>query len=198
MIQNPHIIHINNKSLSHHKISCHCGSLSVVADSEVWNYSAIQIWGCLQKRMRWVLLLYFSVDQPEIISWIIQAHFNWQHECLPQSQFNSRCKISHDKIYSQDLKLVTPQCLISTHLEIHQHITMCSSVGKTTTLIDQPPQVDVFLWTGLSICQISCCFLSQEAISITTGLTHGPSLWTASSQFTPSKSVSLKFISILP
>ena len=56
------------------------------------------------------------------------------NECLPQLQFDSRCKISRDKLYSQDVKAVMPQCLISTHLEIHWHIIMCSSVGKTTTL----------------------------------------------------------------
>jgi len=59
--------------------------------------------------------------------------------CLPQPQFNSRCTVSHNKLYSQDLKVVTPQCLMSTHLEIHWHITMCSSAHKSTTLIDQSP-----------------------------------------------------------
>ena len=47
-----HIIHINNKSMLQHNISCHCGHLSVAAGSQVSNYSAIQIWGCLRGRMR--------------------------------------------------------------------------------------------------------------------------------------------------
>jgi len=94
-------------------------------------------------------------------------------------------KLATTNYYSQDLKVVTPQCLISTHQEIHI-ITMCSSVCKTTTLIYQPPSRCVPLnWA--QYCHVSHCFLNQEAISITTGLTQWTSLWIASFRFTSLK-----------